>query len=449
MELIKELIEKKQYSELKELLKDKNAVDAAEVFEGLDEKEVVITFRLLPKDAACDVFAEMEFEAQAALIHSLTDNQLKELFEELSADDAADFLGEMPPNVVKRILRNTDSETRKYINELLHYPETSVGSIMTPEFVSLRPDMTVEDAFDRIRRVGLNKETVYTCYITHNRKLLGVISVRSLLVAEKDVLISDLMHENIVYVTTEDTREFAASQIKKYGFLALPVVDKDGLMVGIVTIDDAIDVIEEEATEDIQIMSAMSPDETPYLKSGVFSIWKQRIPWLLLLMVSSSVTSAIIGKFEAALSACIVLSSFIPMIMGTGGNAGSQSSVTVIRGLSLGEIKVSNILQIIWKEFRVSIICGLTLLPVTFLKVMFVDGLSVEPDGVIISVVIAVTLVATVFVAKLVGCVLPLIAKLLKLDPAVMASPFITTVVDAISLVVYFAFASNFVPALT
>ncbi len=448
MEFIKELIENKRFRELKELLAEKNAVDSAELLEGLDEKELILTFRLLPKEIASGVFAEMDIEAQTALIHSFTDNQLGELFEDLSADDAADIVGEMPASVVKRILKNSDHQMRKYINELLRYPEESVGSIMTPEYVSLREDMTVEVAFDKIRRVGLNKETVYTCYITHDRKLQGVVSVRSLLVSEKDTLISEIMHENIIYLTTADTKEFAAAQIKKYGFLALPVVDNDGLMVGIVTVDDAMDVIEEETTEDIQIMSAMTPDEKPYLKAGVFSIWKQRIPWLLLLMISSTVTSAIIGKFEAALSACIVLSSFIPMIMGTGGNAGSQSSVTIIRGLSLGEIKLGNIMQIIWKELRVSVICGLTLLPVTFLKVMYIDGLFRETDGLIISVVISVTLVVTVLVAKLVGCVLPLIAKLLRLDPAVMASPFITTVVDAISLIVYFMFASNFVPAL-
>jgi magnesium transporter len=310
--------------------------------------------------------------------------------------------------------------------------------------------MTVEAAFDKIRKVGLDKETIYTCYVTENRRLVGVVSARSMLIAQKDTTIGELMHENIISVKTTDDKEFVAGQIKKYGYLAIPVVDAEDKLVGIITIDDAIEVIAEEAEEDIQIMTAITPDsdERPYLRSGVFKIWKQRVPWLIMLMLLSTLTSKILGIYEASLSACIILNSFIPMIMGTGGNAGSQSSVTIIRGLSLGEIKPRDTLRIIWKELRVSLICGLTIAPVTFLKAMFLDGLVSEPDGIIIATVISVTVIVTVCAAKLVGALLPVAAKLVRLDPAVMASPFITVIVDALSLVVYFTFAANFVPAL-
>ncbi|MGN1095474.1 MAG: magnesium transporter [Eubacteriales bacterium] len=443
------LIEEKKFKELKELLRGTNPIDIAEALNGLSEKELILAFRLLDKDHAADTFVAMETEEQQALIGSFNEKELHDVVGELGVDDAVDIIEEMPANVVSRILQSTDNETRKLINSLLLYPEDSAGSIMTPEYVSLRKDMTVEDAFDKIRAVGLDKETIYTCYVTENRKLVGVVSARSMLVSAKTTKISEIMHSNFISVSTTDDKEFVAGQIKKYGFLAIPVVDKEEKLVGIVTIDDAMDVMEEEATEDIQKMAAILPTERSYIRSGVFSIWKQRIPWLLLLMVSATFTSKIIGKYEAALSACIVLSSFIPMIMDTGGNAGSQASVTIIRGLSLDEIKIRDILKIIWKEFRVAFMCGLTLAPVTFLKVMFVDGLYNEPDGIVISLVVSVTLFMTICVAKLVGCVLPIAAKAVHLDPAVMASPFITTIVDAISLVVYFTFASHLVPALS
>lgn len=449
-EQIKTLVEQRHFKELKTLLSETNAIDIAEALCYLPEKALIVVFRLLDKDQAADAFAAMERDDQQTLIHSFTDKELHEVFEELSVDDAVDIVHEMPANVVARIIEISSPETRKQINELLNYPEHSAGSIMTPEYVSLHKNMTVEAAFDKIRKVGLDKETIYTCYVTENRRLIGVVSARSMLIAQKDTTIGELMHENIISVKTTDDKEFVAGQIKKYGYLAIPVVDAEDKLVGIITIDDAIEVIAEEAEEDIQIMTAITPDgdERPYLRSGVFKIWKQRVPWLIMLMLLSTLTSKILGIYEASLSACIILNSFIPMIMGTGGNAGSQSSVTIIRGLSLGEIKPRDTLRIIWKELRVSLICGLTIAPVTFLKAMFLDGLVSEPDGIIIATVISVTIIVTVCAAKLVGALLPVAAKLVRLDPAVMASPFITVIVDALSLVVYFTFAANFVPAL-
>ena len=449
-EQIKTLVEQRHFKELKTLLSETNAIDIAEALCYLPEKALIVVFRLLDKDQAADTFAAMERDDQQTLIHSFTDKELHEVFEELSVDDAVDIVHEMPANVVARIIEISSPETRKQINELLNYPEHSAGSIMTPEYVSLHKNMTVEAAFDKIRKVGLDKETIYTCYVTENRRLIGVVSARSMLIAQKDTTVGELMHENIISVKTTDDKEFVAGQIKKYGYLAIPVVDAEDKLVGIITIDDAIEVIAEEAEEDIQIMTAITPDsdERPYLRSGVFKIWKQRVPWLIMLMLLSTLTSKILGIYEASLSACIILNSFIPMIMGTGGNAGSQSSVTIIRGLSLGEIKPRDTLRIIWKELRVSLICGLTIAPVTFLKAMFLDGLVSEPDGIIIATVISVTVIVTVCAAKLVGALLPVAAKLVRLDPAVMASPFITVIVDALSLVVYFTFAANFVPAL-
>ena len=449
-EQIKTLVEQRHFKELKTLLSETNAIDIAEALCYLPEKVLIVVFRLLDKDQAADTFAAMERDDQQTLIHSFTDKELHEVFEELSVDDAVDIVHEMPANVVARIIEISSPETRKQINELLNYPEHSAGSIMTPEYVSLHKNMTVEAAFDKIRKVGLDKETIYTCYVTENRRLIGVVSARSMLIAQKDTTVGELMHENIISVKTTDDKEFVAGQIKKYGYLAIPVVDAEDKLVGIITIDDAIEVIAEEAEEDIQIMTAITPDsdERPYLRSGVFKIWKQRVPWLIMLMLLSTLTSKILGIYEASLSACIILNSFIPMIMGTGGNAGSQSPVTIIRGLSLGEIKPRDTLRIIWKELRVSLICGLTIAPVTFLKAMFLDGLVSEPDGIIIATVISVTVIVTVCAAKLVGALLPVAAKLVRLDPAVMASPFITVIVDALSLVVYFTFAANFVPAL-
>ena len=447
-EQIKKFIEERRFKELRALFAESNAIDIAEALYGLSEKELVYAFRMLSKEQAADAFAAMEREEQEMLIKSFTDKELYQMFGELSLDDAADIVSEMPASIVSRILSSTDRSTRHFINKLLLYPPDSAGSIMTPEYVYLRKGMTVEEAFAKIRLVGVDKETIYSCYVTENRKLVGVVSARSLMIADPKAIVGDLMHENVISVKTTDDKEFVAGQIKKYGYLAIPVVDAEEKIVGIVTIDDAIDVIEEEANEDIQIMTAITPDERPYLRSSALKIWKQRVPWLVLLMLLSTFTSKILGMYEGALSVCIVLNSFIPMIMGTGGNAGSQSSVTVIRGLSLGEIKLADTLRVVWKELRVSLLCGLTIAPVTFLKAMYLDGLYAEPDGIIISLVISVTIIVTICAAKLVGAILPVLAKIVHLDPAVMASPFITVIVDALSLVVYFTFASMLVPAL-
>jgi magnesium transporter len=447
-EQIKNLVEERHFRELRALFAESNAIDIAEALYGLSEKEIILAFRTLSKEQAAEAFAAMDRDEQEMLIKSFTDRELYEMFGELSLDDAADIVGEMPASIVARILSSTDRSTRHFINKLLLYPQNSAGSIMTPEYVYLRKNMTVEEAFAKIRLVGVDKETIYSCYVTENRRLIGVVSVRSMLIADPSAKVCDLMHENVISVKTTDDKEFVAGQIKKYGYLAVPVVDAEEKLVGIVTIDDAIDVIEEAANEDIQIMTAITPDERPYLRSGEVKIWSQRVPWLILLMLLSTFTSKILGMYEGALSACIVLNSFIPMIMGTGGNAGSQSSVTVIRGLSLGEIKLRDTLRVVWKELRVAFLCGVTIAPVTFLKAMYLDGLYAEPDGVTIALVISVTIVVTICSAKLVGAILPVLAKIVHLDPAVMASPFITVIVDALSLVVYFTFASMLVPAL-
>lgn len=444
---IRDMVACRRFKQLKEILEKENAVDLAEAFEGLSEKDITIAFRLLSKELAADVFVSMEPDVQQMLIRSFNDRELKEIVDEMYLDDAVDIIEEMPANVVARILRNTDAETRKTINEILLYPEDSAGSIMTPEYVSLRKTMTVEQAFEHIRSVGLEKETVYTCYVTESRRLIGVVSVKRMLVSEKSVLIGDIMHKNYISVQTGDDKEFVAGQIKKYGFLAIPVVDLEQRLVGIVTMDDAMDVIEEEATEDMQIMAAISPSEKPYLKIGVWETWKQRIPWLLILMVSATFTGMIISNFETALAACTALTAFIPMLMDTGGNSGSQASVTVIRALALDDIEPSDVFRVVWKELRVSIICGATLAAANFIKITLVDmlllhTLQFNAEGFLTNFVVCLTLAVTVICAKLIGCSLPLLAKKLKLDPAVMASPFITTAVDAISLLVYFGIAS-------
>lgn len=447
-EKIKELLEKRELKSLQELFRHENPIDIAGALDGFPEKEVAISFRLLSKEQAAEVFVEMDSETQEALLASFNDHELSEIVDELSLDDAADLIEEMPANVVSRILKSTDPETRRLINEILLYPQDSAGSIMTPEYVSLRRDMTVEEAFEKIRTDGVDKETIYTCYVTENRTLIGIISAKTLLLSDRAARVGDMMTADFIAVKTTDDKEFAASQIKKYGFLALPVLDTENRLVGIVTIDDAMDVIESETTEDIEQMAAILPSEKPYLKTGILRLWVSRIPWLLLLMVSATFTSKIISSYEAALAACAALTAFIPMIMDTGGNAGGQASVTVIRGLSLGEIGLRDALRVVWKELRVSLLCGATLAPVVFLKVMYIDGLYAEPDGVMISLVVAATLLFVVALAKLVGCLLPLLAKAVHLDPAVVANPFITTIVDALALIVYFALASHYIPAL-
>ena len=441
------MLEEKKYSTLRDILITMNPADVAGLFDGLEEKQIPVMFRLLPKEQAAETFVEMEPEAQQLLIQGFSDNELREVLDELYVDDAADLVEEMPANVVRRILAQADPEMRSSINQILRYPENSAGALMTMEYVPLRPDMTVEEAILRIRRQGVDKETIYTCYVLDkDRTLLGIVTVKDLLLAESDdTEIREIMTSNIISVTTQDDQEEVAKMFSKYNFLALPVVDTENRMVGIVTFDDAMDVMEEEATEDMEIMAAMTPSEKSYLKSSPFDLYKHRIPWLMLLMVSATFTGMIISSFESALALLPALTAFIPMLMDTGGNCGSQSSVTVIRALSLDELEFSDALTVLWKEIRTAVLCGITLAAVCFLKVLLVDRLLMGNASISLSVdlVICLALGVTVIMAKMVGCTLPLLAKKLGFDPAVMASPFITTIVDALSLLVYFLFAKT------
>ena len=440
------MLEDKKYSTLRDILVTMNPSDIAAVFAGLEEKQIPLLFRLLPKETAADTFVEMEPEEQEILIRGFSDNELKEIIDELYVDDAAELVDEMPANVVKRILKQADPEMRKSINQILRYPEYSAGSMMTTEYVTLRPQMTVEEAILRIRRQGVDKETIYTCYVTDkNRHLIGFTTVKDLLLAEDDEMaVEEIMQTNVISASTHTDQEEVAQMLSKYNFLALPVVDAENRMVGIVTFDDAMDVLEEEATEDIERMGGMLPSEKTYLKSSAWELFKNRIPWLLLLMVGATFTGIIITAFESALAAQVVLTAFIPMLMGTGGNSGSQSSVTIIRALSLGEVEFADLPRIIWKEIRTAVLCGLALAIVCFGKIWLVDKILLGNGDITLMVdaVVCLALFVTVLAAKLVGAVLPLLAKALKLDPAVMASPFITTIVDALSLLVYFLFAT-------
>ena len=447
---IEAMLEDKKYATLRDILVTMNPADIAAIFASVEETRLPVLFRLLPKELAAETFVEMEPEAQELLIRTFSDNELKEVVDELYVDDAAALVEEMPANVVKRILRQADPEMRKSINLILRYPENSAGSWMTTEYVSLRPNMTVEESILRIRRQGVDKETIYTCYVTaKDRKLLGIITVKDLLLAEDDeMLIADLMETNLISVTTHTDQEEVARMFSKYNFLALPVVDNENRMVGIVTFDDAMDVLEDEATEDMEIMGGMTPSEKTYLRSSAWELFRNRIPWLLLLMVSATVTGMIITSFENALAAQAVLTAFIPMLMGTGGNSGSQSSVTVIRALSLNELEFSDILKVVWKEIRTAVLCGLALAVACFAKNWLIDGVLLGNTGITLDVnlVVCLAMFVTVLVAKVVGAVLPMVAKVIGLDPAVMASPFITSIVDALSLLVYFLFASAILP---
>ncbi len=441
------MLEDKKYASLRDILVTMNPSDVAALFDGLEEKQIPLMFRLLPKEEAAETFVEMDPEAQQLLIQGFSDNELREVLDELYVDDAADLVEEMPANVVKRILTQADPEMRSSINQILRYQENSAGAMMTMEYVSLRPDMTVEEAILRIRRQGVDKETIYTCYVlAKDRTLQGIVTVKDLLLAESDdTLIKEIMTTNVISVTTQDDQEEVAKMFSKYNFLALPVVDKENRMVGIVTFDDAMDVMEEEATEDMEIMAAMIPSEKSYLKSSPFDLYRHRIPWLMLLMVSATFTGMIITSFESALALLPALTAFIPMLMDTGGNCGAQASVTVIRALSLDELELSDVLTVLWKEVRTAILCGLTLAVLCFIKVLLVDRLLMGNTSISLSVdlVICLALGVTVVIAKMVGCTLPLLAKRLGFDPAVMASPFITTIVDALSLLVYFLFAKT------
>ncbi|MBQ6846752.1 MAG: magnesium transporter [Oscillospiraceae bacterium] len=436
--MISKLLEEKKFATLRDVMNTMAPADIAIIFDSLPAEKMPVLFRILSKELAAEAFVEMDADLQESLIRVFSDSELKAVVDELYVDDAVDIIEEMPANVVKRILSQTDRDMRKMINEILKYPDDSAGSIMTTEYVSFKPDMTVTEAIKNIRRSGVDKETIYTCYVTEkDKKLIGIVTVRSLLMADDDDEISKIMEENVISVNTLEDKEDVANKLAKYDFLALPVVDRENRLVGIVTVDDAIDVIREEATEDIEKMAAITPTDKPYLKTTVFELWRARIPWLLLLMLSSTFTGIIITHFESALAATSVLAAYIPMLMGTGGNSGSQSSVAIIRGLSLNEIEFSDIFRVQWKEIRVSVLCGLTLAGANFLKLVFLDNV-----GVAVSLVVSIALAVTVFTAKFVGCSLPILSKKIGFDPAVMASPFITTIVDAISLLIYFTFAS-------
>ena len=434
-----ELVEHKQFRPLRELLTEMNEVDIAAFLGELEPDQQAIVFRLLPKELAAEVFAYLDdSEDQERLIGALSDRELREVLDELYLDDAVDIIEEMPASVVSPILRTPGAETRQQINELLNYPKDSAGSIMTTEFVSLRPDATVSDCFQRIRREGVDKETIYTCYVTHNRVLMGVVTVRQLLLADAGTRVRDIMEDHVISVETAMDREEAAQLMSRYDLSALPVVDAEDRVVGIITFDDVLDVFQEEATEDIEKMAAIIPSEKPYMQTSVFRLWRNRIPWLLLLMVSATFTGRIIAGFESALASYAALTIFIPMLMDTGGNCGGQASVTVIRALSLGEIEFRDLPRVLWKELRTAVLCALTLFLAVLAKALLLDG-----QGIQVALVVSLTVFFTVCIAKLVGCTLPMLAKRLGFDPAVMASPFITTVVDALSLLVYFAVAAR------
>ena len=452
LEQVEELYQKKQISQLKALLNELNPADIAQLLEALDdEKTRVFFFRMLTKENAADTFVEFDSDTQENLIRAFSDTELRAVLDEIYVDDAADIIEEMPATLVKRILRNTDPETRIAINTILKYPEDSAGSIMTPEFVDLKKDMTVEDAFKRIRRQGVDKETIYTCYVTDaSRHLIGVTTVKELLLHEYEDVISDFMETNVISVNTLEDQENASILMSKYDFLAMPVVDMEDRLVGIITIDDVIDVIQEENTEDIQKMNAMLPTEKVYLKTSVFETWKSRFPWLLLLMVSATFTGSIITTFEDKLATLTILTAFIPMLMDTGGNSGGQASVTVIRAMSLSEIEFRDYFRVVWKELRVGLVCGVTLAAVNFLKIWLIDRTLFHNDEItlIIDLAICLTLVVEIVFAKFIGCSLPMLAKKIGFDPAVMSSPFITTIVDAVSLLVFFGISTAVIPQL-
>ena len=436
---ISEFYAERKFADLRIALLDLEPADIAYFMEDkLDDKNQIVFFRLLPKDIASDVFVEIDSDTQEALIKAFTDTELKAVLNDMFLDDTVDVIEEMPANVVKRILKATDSENRKQINELLNYPDDCAGSIMTTEFISLSATLTVEQAFERIRKIGFDKETIYTCYVTDSRKhLKGVITVKTLLLSDKKAIIEDIMDTSVITAETLEDKEAVAMKLSKYDFLALPVIDTEGCLVGIVTVDDALDVIHEEATEDIQKMTAILPTEKEYLKQSVWRIWLTRIPWLLVLMVSATFTGLILNEYESALTSSLLIAC-IPMLMGTGGNAGSQASVTIVRSLALGEVEFKDVFRVLWKELRASLLLAISLAIVCFGKLLLIDKLIFGYDyTLIICAVVSISMFATIVLAKLVGCVLPLLAKKLRLDPAVVASPFITTIVDILSLIIY------------
>ena len=448
-EVFERLLEEKQYKAIKSIFDTMNPVDIAVLLPEFEDKQLVLLFRLIPKESAAMVFTYLEPEEEQVLLEAFTDNELKIIMDDMFIDDTVDVIEEMPANVVERMLAAA-GDKRNAINAVLNYPDDSAGSIMTLEYISLYPTMTIGDALKKIKSRGIHSETVNTCYVVEKHKLLGTVSAMDLLTCDDDEFISDVMEDNPITVTTLADKEEVAQLFNKYDVLTIPVLDNEKCIVGIVTVDDAIDVIQEEAEEDFQKMAAIAPTDKPYLKTSVWNLWKVRIPWLLLLMLSATFTGIIISSFEDALSRLVVLTAYIPMLMGTGGNSGSQASVTVIRGLSLGEVEAKDILKVMWKEIRVSVLCGVSLAVACFFKIVVLDGMVLHTEGVdkLVALVVALTLCATVICAKIIGCVLPIVAKVLKLDPAVMASPFITTIVDAVSLLVYFGVAKSLIPAL-
>lgn len=444
-EVIMNLYRQRKFVELKSIMSEMNPADVANIIESADGRDVIALFRLLPKELATEAFAYIDSDQQEQLILAFTDRELREVVDELFLDDTVDLIEEMPANIVNRILKNTDPKTRAQINELLAYPDDSAGSLMTPEYVYLKSDMTAAEALLKIRAVGVVKETIYTCYVTEERRLVGVVSLLDLVTASDDTVIGDIMDTNVISVNTKDDKEVVATTLAKYDLLAIPVVDGENRIVGIVTVDDAMDVLQDENTEDIEKMAAIVPTDKPYFKTGVFETFLKRIPWLLLLMVSATFTGMIITGFEDKLAASVVLTAFIPMLMDTGGNAGGQASVTIIRGLSLGDISLKDVFSVIWKEIRVAVICGSALAIVNFGKMMLIDRLVLGNAGitVTVSLVVCLTMFVAVLIAKLIGCTLPILAKAVGFDPAVMASPFITTIVDAVTLLAYFMIAQS------
>lgn len=444
-DLILELLEKRKYAELKYALSEINPADLVDYLENLSQNHLLLVFRILPKELAAETFVEMDSDMQMLLISSFSDKELHDMLEELFVDDAVDIIEEMPASVAKRILRQASPQTRREINQILAYSDDSAGSIMTTEYIDLKKDITVQDAFDRIRRIGFDKETIYTAYVTDlSRKLIGVVTAKDLLLTDTSQSLEEIMEEDAISVCTTDSKETVIQLFDKYDMLALPVVDTENRLIGIITVDDVIDVLQEETTEDIEKMAAIAPLNKTYLKTGVFETVKARIPWLVFLMLTATFTGWIITAFESALAVQAALIAFIPMIMNTGGNSGSQSSVTVIRALSLGDVDFKDTLRVFFKEFRVSLVCGVVLSIANFLKIILLDNMLLGAGiSYAVAFVVSLTLVATVVFAKVVGCLLPIGAKRIGLDPTVMASPFITTLVDTVSLLIYFTIASS------
>ncbi len=442
-----ELLDSRRMKELQTRLEDMNEFDVAEFLSEIGDNRMPMVFRLLSKETAADVFANFDAPEQEQIINSITDSELSAIIEELYVDDAVDMMEELPANVVKRVMRTATPETRRLINQYLNYPENSAGSIMTAEFVDLKKYMNVREAIARIRRIGEDKETIYICFVTSaDRKLEGVVSVKDLLLNDDETVIEDIMDTNVIFCMTHDDQEEVSEKISDYDLMAIPVVDKEGRLVGIVTVDDIIDVLEQETTEDFEIMAAMTPSDKPYSRTGAIDMWKNRVPWLLFLMLSATFTTMILNSFEDALAVQAVLIGFIPIIMGTGGNSGAQSSTAIIRSLSLGDTEPEDALKVIWKEWRVALLCGLTLAAVNFVKMLLVDNLLLgNPDvDYTIALIVSLAIVFTVMFAKVVGSFLPMLAEKIGLDPAVVATPLITTISDAVSLLIYLEIAKVF-----